>query len=107
MEKVETAAEEWDTNIRLFVAADGEAPTEEAKRMTLILMLPLDISAYISMHEGMEAYKTFPALKRFVFKYIRTLRNLKRVGARAAHLLDDNAPRRRSRPKSQSLTSRS
>ena len=36
MDKVETAVEEWDTNIRLFVAASGEAPTEEAKRMTLM-----------------------------------------------------------------------
>ena len=60
--------------------------------MKLIQMLPINISAYISMHEGMEAYKTCPALKRFVFKYIRTLRNLKRVGPRAAHLLDDNVP---------------
>ena len=67
MDKVETAVGEWDTNIRLFVVANGEAPTEEAKRMALIEMLPLDISAYISMHEGMEAYRTIPGLKRFVF----------------------------------------
>ena len=44
------------------------------------------------MHEGMEAYKTIPVLKRFVFKYIRALRNLKRVVPRAAHLLDDVPP---------------
>ena len=28
MDKVETAVEEWDTNIRLFVAANDEAPVE-------------------------------------------------------------------------------
>ena len=38
MDKIESAVEEWDTNIRLFVAANGEAPTEEAKRTTLIQM---------------------------------------------------------------------
>ena len=44
------------------------------------------------MHEGMEAHKTFRALMVFVVKYIRSLRSLKRVGPRAAHLLGDNAP---------------
>ena len=36
IDKIEPAIEEWDTNIRLFVAADGDAPTDETKRMTLI-----------------------------------------------------------------------
>jgi hypothetical protein len=36
MDNIETAVENWNTNIRLFVAADGEEPSDEAKRMTLI-----------------------------------------------------------------------
>ena len=40
----------------------------------------------------MEQYATFASLKRFVFKYGRTLRSLKRTGPRAAHLLDDAPP---------------
>ena len=51
MDGIEAAVEAWNTNIRLFVAADGEEPTESAKRMTLIHMIPIDVSAYISMHE--------------------------------------------------------
>ena len=44
------------------------------------------------MHEGMPAYSALAALKRLFFKYIRTLRNLKRVGPRAAQLFDDAPP---------------
>ena len=50
------------------------------KRMTLIQMLPMEIATYISMHEALPEYKSFESLKRLVFKYIRTLRNLKRTG---------------------------
>ena len=49
MDNVESAVEAWDTHLRVFVAANGEAPTEEAKRMTLIQMLPMEISAFISI----------------------------------------------------------
>ena len=62
---------------------------ETAKRITLIYMLPIEISAYISMHETRDEYGTFDDLKRFVYKYVRTLRSLKRTGPRAAHLLAD------------------
>ena len=55
--------------------------------MTLIQMLPMEISAYMSMYEGLPDYRTFPDLKRFIFKYVRTLRNLKRTGPRAVHHL--------------------
>ncbi len=92
MDGIAAAVQAWNTNIRLFVAADGEAPTESAKRMTLIHMLPIDVSAYISMHEAREEFRSFDALKRFVYKYVRTLRSLKRTGPRAAHLLDDAPP---------------
>ena len=44
------------------------------------------------MHEGLPDYKSLIALKRFVFKYVRTLRNLMRAGPRAAHLLDEQPP---------------
>ena len=76
----------------MFVAGDGEAPTGDMKRMTLTPMLPMEIAAYISMHEALPEYKSFDSLKRFVFKYIRTLRNLKRTGPRAAHLLEEQPP---------------
>ena len=75
----------------MFVAAHGDAPTGDMKRMTLIQMLPMEIAAYISMHEALPEYKAFGSLKRFVFKYIRTLRNL-RTGPRAAHLLEEQRP---------------
>ena len=91
IEKIEAAIEEWDTNIRLFVAADGDAPTGDMKRLTLIQMLPMEIAKYISMHEPFPEYKSFDSLKRFVFKYIRTLRSLKRA-PRAAHLLQEQRP---------------
>ena len=67
MGNIEAAVEVWNTNIRLFVAADGEEPTDDAKRMTLIQMFPMDISVYGSLHNGMKQYGTFAALKRFVF----------------------------------------
>ena len=92
MDGIEAAVETLNTNIRLSVAADGEEPTEEATRMTLIQMLPMEISVYISMHESNVEYRAFAALKRFVYKYLRTLRSLKRAGPRAAHLLDDGPP---------------
>ena len=90
MDKHESAVEEWDTNIKLFVAADGEMMLmEEAKRMTLIQMLPIELSAYISMHDQLPDYKSLMALTRLVFQYVRTLRNLKRTGPRAEHLLEE------------------
>ena len=44
------------------------------------------------MHETREEYRTFDALKRFVYKYVRTLRSLKRARPRAAHMPDDALP---------------
>ena len=91
IEKIEHAVEEWDTNIRLFVAADGDAPTGDMKRMTLIQMLPVEIATYISMHEALPEYETVDSIKRFVFKHVQTLRSLKRL-PRAAHLLEEQPP---------------
>ena len=59
IDKIESAIEEWDTNIRLFVAADGMAPTDVTKRMTLIQILPMDIAAYVSLHESLPDLRTF------------------------------------------------
>ena len=73
----------------MFVAADGTAPTDEAKRMTLVQMFSMETAAYVSMHESLPELQSFTTLKRIVFKYIRTLRNLKRTAPRAAHLLDE------------------
>ena len=52
-------------------------------------MLPVEIAAYISMHWEQPEYSTFSALKKFVFKYIKVLQNLKRPTARPAHLVDE------------------
>ena len=60
--------------------------------MTLIHMLPMEIGACISMHESNAEYRIFDALRRFVYKHVRTLWSLKCVGPRAAHLLDDGPP---------------
>ena len=62
-----------DTNIRLFVAADGTPPTDETKRMTPVQILPMEMATHVSMHESLPDLQTFSALKRFVFKYIRQL----------------------------------
>ena len=50
MDKVSDAIRDWDTDLRLFRKAGGVEPTDHAKRITLIRMLPTEIGAYISMH---------------------------------------------------------
>ena len=50
MDGVSGALEEWDTSLRFFRAADGQEPGEEQKRLTLLTMLPAEVSAYVSMH---------------------------------------------------------
>ena len=49
----------------------------------MIRMLPVEIGAYISMHWEEPQYSTFVELKKFIFKYIKTLQNLKRATERA------------------------
>ena len=89
MDKVSDAVRDWDTDLRLFKKAGGVEPTDHAKRITLIRMLPVEIAAYISMHWEQPEYSTFIALKKFVFKYIKVLQNLKRPTARPTHLVDE------------------
>ena len=55
MDNIEAAVEAWNTNIRLFVAVDGEEPTDAAKGMTFIQMLPMDISARSYLHAYLRA----------------------------------------------------
>ena len=55
-------------------------------------MLPTEIGAYISMHWEQPEYSTFTSLKKFVFRYIKVLQNLKRTTARPAHLVDEQPP---------------
>ena len=92
MDKVSDAVRDWDTDLRLFKKAGGVEPTDHAKRITLIRMLPVEIGAYISMHWEQPEYSTFTTLKKCVFKYIKVLQNLKRTTARPAHLVDEQPP---------------
>ena len=50
LDGISAAFEDWDTNIRLFKAAQGSEPADETKRLTLLQMLPQDVSAYVAMH---------------------------------------------------------
>ena len=88
MEGIEQAVLDWDTNIRLFKKAGGIEPSDYHKRITFIRMLPVEVGVYVSMHWEMEAYNTYGKLKAFVFKYVKTIRNLRRPTARAAHLVE-------------------
>ena len=77
------------SNMRLFKAAGGDEPPDHQRRIAMIRMLPVEIGAYNSMHWEEPQYSSFVELKKFIFKYIKTLQNLKRVtNVRAAHLLD-------------------
>ena len=95
MDGVEQAVFDWDTNIRLFKKAGGIEPSDYHKRITFIRMLPVEVGVYVSMHWELQEYNTYIKLKAFVFKYIKTLRNLRRPVAKAAHLVeaaDDRQP---------------
>ena len=50
LDAVDGAITDWDTNIRLFVKACGTPPADSVRRISLIQMLPMDVSAYITMH---------------------------------------------------------
>ena len=92
MDGVAGALEEWDTSLRLFRAADGQEPPDEQKRLTLLTMLPAEVSAYVAMHLEMDELSTFTGLKRFTLKYVKVLQNLKRKGpGRPAHLVEQDS----------------
>ena len=40
LDRVEEALRDWDTNLRLFAEADGPMPSEQAKRISLVGILP-------------------------------------------------------------------
>ena len=50
LDGITTALEDWDTNLRLFREAGGSEPNDESKRLTIVQLLPLDVSAYVAMH---------------------------------------------------------
>ena len=90
LEKVESAIDDWDTNVRLFQLAGGTAPDSESRRMSLIGMLPLELSAHVTMQLGNADMDTYEKLKKYVLKYIKVLTNLK-GRSRPAHLVDARA----------------
>ena len=42
-------------------------------------MLPTEIHAYVMMHWELAEYATFSALKKFVLKYVRVIKNIKNI----------------------------
>jgi hypothetical protein len=92
MDGVAGALEEWDTSLRLFRAADGQDPPDEQKRLTLLTMLPAEVSAYMAMHLELPELNSFTGLKRFTLKYAKVLQNLKCKGpGRPAHLVEQDS----------------
>ena len=89
MDKVEEAITDWDTNIRLFMKAGGNKLDDSTRRLALTEMLPIDIASYITMHLELPEYATYESLKRFVLKYVKVQRNLRRAGHKPAHILDE------------------
>ena len=65
MDGVEDAIETWDTDIRLFREAGGQPPPDHQRRSTLIQMLPIDISAYVTMHMDLPAHSSYNTLNKF------------------------------------------
>ena len=92
MERVEDALTEWNTNIRLFLKAGGQPMADSQRRLALIDMLPPDISSYITMHLDLPEYASYDGLRKFVLKYVKVQKNLKRAGHKPAHLLDEAPP---------------
>ena len=89
MDGVEDAIETWKTDIRLLREAGGQLPPDHQLRLTLIHVLPIDISAYVTMHLELPKYATYESLKRFVLKYVEVQRILRRAGHKPAHILDE------------------
>ena len=55
-------------------------------------MLPVDIATYITMHMELPEYNTYEKLYKFILKYVKVIRNLKRAGHRPAHLVAEANP---------------
>ena len=87
---IEQAIEDWDTTIRLYKKAGGAEPTDADRRLTLLQILPAEIAAHATMHMDSPEHDTYLKLKKYVIKYVKTLKGIKRSGARPAHLVDDH-----------------
>ena len=68
----------------LFRAAGGQPPPDHQRRLTLVQMLPIDISAYATMHMDVPAHSSYDILKKSMIKYIRIMKNLKSRSSRTA-----------------------
>ena len=51
-------------------------------------MLPTEVAAHATMHMDDDAYDTYPKLKRFVLKYVKVLRSLRRGTAKPARVVE-------------------
>ena len=93
MEKVEDAVRDWRTTLRLFKKAGGDEPSDYHKRVTLIRMLPMEISTHVTLHWELPDYNSYEKLEKYVFHYIKTITNLKKTSTsiRAAHLVANPA----------------
>ena len=89
LDGITTALEDWDTNLRLFREAGGSEPNDESKRLTLVQLLPPDVSAYVAMHMELPELSNYTGMKRFAQKYVKILQNLKRrSGKLPAHVIE-------------------
>jgi hypothetical protein len=89
LDKVEDAMTDWDTNLRLFMKAGGKIPDDSTRRLALIELLPLEVASYVTLHIDLPDLATYDKLRKFVLKYVKIQKNLKRAGHRPAHLVDE------------------
>ena len=76
--------------MRLFSAA-GEPPDEQ-KRLTLLTMLPSEVSAYVAIHLELPELAIVTGLKRFTLDYVKVLQNLgRKTPGRPAHLVEQDS----------------
>ena len=86
-ETVEAAIEDWMTTIRLYCKAGGQAPSDIDMRRTFLKVLRIEIATHASLH--LDTYGTYADLKKYVLRYVKTVRSLKRhMGQRPAHMID-------------------
>ena len=76
---------------RLFREAGGQPLPDHQRRLMLIQMLPIDISAHVTMHMDLPAHSSYGTLNNLTLRYIRAVKRLKSRSSRtaAAHLVDN------------------
>ena len=78
----------WDTHKRLFEKADGKLPGPDQGRLTLIGLLPPDISSNVIMEMEKPGFESFSAIKKYALKLVKVLQNQKRQSRGGLNLVD-------------------